>query len=165
MMGKSRVLDDEIKKISCYRWGKKENRLVKSWSNQEKGKSLKDWLLIVKMPSSPTVSLSVEDIVNAENAISCYEQRQYLLEKGKQCNRGSSLYKLDPFMDFHGFWILRVVGRTGKMAMTIEVKHPMILPKHFHISKLILSHIHQQVGHSGRGHMLSISSAVLAVWL
>lgn len=119
------------------------------------------------MPSSPTVSLSVQDIVNAEKAISCYEQRQYFkeeifsLEKGKQCNRGSSLYKLDPFMDFG---ILRVGGRTGKMAMTIEVKHPMILPKHFHVSKLILSHIHQQVDHSGRGHMLSTSSAVLAVW-
>lgn len=80
------------------------------------------------MPSSPPVSLSVEGIVNAEKTISCYEQRQYFkeeivsLEKGKQCNRGSSLYKLDPFMDF---WIMRVGGRTRKMAMTIEVKHPM----------------------------------------
>lgn len=31
----------------------------------------------------------------------------------------------------------------------------MIVPKNSHISDLILCHIHQEVGHSGRNHMLS----------
>ncbi len=43
-----------------------------------------------------------------------------------------------------------VTGMTGKtsgsrkMAMPTEVKHPVILPKHSQVSKLILTHIHQQ---------------------
>lgn len=41
------------------------------------------------------------------------------------------------------------------MAMSEEQKHPAILPKDHHISKLVLRHIHHQVGHSGRNYMLS----------
>ncbi|XP_034081069.1 uncharacterized protein LOC117552007 [Gymnodraco acuticeps] len=127
-------------------------------ARQDKGKRLKDQMLLLNMPTANALRLSVEDTENAEKAIICHEQRQHfkeeiaLLEKGKQCNRGSSLYKLDPIIDAG---LLRVGGRTRKMAMPTEVKHPMILPKHSNISKLILSHIHNQVGHSGRGHMLS----------
>ena len=57
---------------------------------QDKGKSLKDQVLLLKMPV--VTSLSVEDIENAEKAIICYEQRQHYreematLEQGKPCN-------------------------------------------------------------------------------
>ena len=124
----------------------------------DKGKSLKDQINLLKMSSTHAQSLSVKDMENAERAIIYYEQRQHykeersLLEKGKDCSRGSSLYKLDPIDDCG---ILRVGGRTRKMAMPMELKHPMIIPKHSHIANLILRHIHQKVGHTGRGHMLS----------
>lgn len=39
--------------------------------------------------------------------------------------------------------------------MPVSLKNPIILPKDSHISKLILRDIHHQVGHAGRGHMLS----------
>ncbi|KAL3046456.1 hypothetical protein OYC64_004454 [Pagothenia borchgrevinki] len=39
--------------------------------------------------------------------------------------------------------------------MPMDLKNPIILPKDSTISKLILGHIHQQIGHSGRSHMLS----------
>lgn len=39
--------------------------------------------------------------------------------------------------------------------MPEERKHPIILSKDQHIATLILRHIHQQLGHSGRNHMLS----------
>ena len=123
---------------------------------QDKGKRLKDQMLLLKRPTANALRLSVEDTENAEKAIICHEQRRHfkedfaLLEKAKQCNRGSSLYKLDSIIDAG---ILRVGGRTTKMAMPTDFKHPMILLKHSRISKLILSHIHHQAGHSG--HMLS----------
>lgn len=126
-------------------------------SSPDKGKSLKDQMRLLKMPPAHAVSLSVDDDENAEKAIIHHVQKQYfkeeiaLLETGKELNRRSPLCKLDPVIDSG---ILRVGGRTSKMAMPIEIKHPMILPKS-HVSKLILSHIHIQVGHSGRAHMLS----------
>lgn len=39
--------------------------------------------------------------------------------------------------------------------MPEETKHPCILPKDSHISVLLLRHIHERQGHSGRNHMLS----------
>lgn len=60
--------------------------------------------------------------------------------------------KLDPILD-NG--ILRVGGRINKTAMPVHQKNPIILPQGSHISNLILQHIHRQVGHSGRSHMLS----------
>ncbi len=51
--------------------------------------------------------------------------------------------------------ILRVGGRSSKMAMPTEQKHPAILPKNHHVSKLLLRHIHLEVGHSGRNFMMS----------
>lgn len=66
-------------------------------------------------------------------------------------SRDSSVYKLDPRLQ-DGF--LRVGGRLSKAHLP-ETKHPLILSKNQHISTLILRHIHQQVGHSGRNHTLS----------
>ena len=70
----------------------------------------------------------------------------------KNFPKDSLLYKLDPIMDGE---ILRVGGRLSKAAMPTESKHPVILSKDLHISTLILRHIHQQLGHTGRNHMLS----------
>lgn len=39
--------------------------------------------------------------------------------------------------------------------MPEEIKCPVILPKEHHISKLIMQHVHKQLGHAGRNHMLS----------
>lgn len=50
---------------------------------------------------------------------------------------------------------LRVGGRLSKASMPEETKHPLILVKDQHISILILCHIHEQLGHGGRNHVLS----------
>ncbi|KAI5085117.1 hypothetical protein C0J45_1086, partial [Silurus meridionalis] len=42
-----------------------------------------------------------------------------------------------------------------KGALPEETKHPLILSKDQHVATLILKHIHQQLGHSGRSHVLS----------
>lgn len=51
--------------------------------------------------------------------------------------------------------ILRVGGQLNKASLPIERKHPVILPRHSHISLLILRHIHRQLRNAGRNHMLS----------
>lgn len=45
---------------------------------------------------------------------------------------------------------IRARGQLGKSALPVEAKHPIILAKNLHIAKLLLQHIHQQVGHGGR---------------
>lgn len=113
-------------------------------------------------------SITLDDLLKAEKAIVEFCQKQRYSEEmsriekaslvGKCLNRLSSLYKLDPVMD-NG--VLRVGGRLDKSAMPEESKRPMILPKDLHISKLILQHIHEQLGHAGRNHVLSHLKKIL----
>ena len=110
----------------------------------------------VKLRSS---SLTPKDLEKAELAIIGYCQQQrfateissLLSEKGI-VSKQSCIYKLDPILE-NG--LLRVGGRLSKGAMPSEEKHPLILSKEQHISRLILRNIHQRLGHSGRNHILS----------
>jgi len=110
--------------------------------------------------STTTRNLTLEDLIEAESAIVAFSQQQQF---GKEIaalsasselrvKRDSKLYKLDPvFQD----GLIRVGGRLRNAAMPEERKHPIILYKDQHCATLILRHIHQQLGHSGRNHMLS----------
>ena len=122
-----------------------------------KFKSLKERMKHLKMEARAQ-ELSVEDIREAEKSIIRFEQRRFLpqdfahLEKGMQVKASSSICKLNPTLD-EG--MLRVGGRISRLAMPLEMKNPIILPKGSRISMLVLLDIHQRVGHSGRSHMLS----------
>ncbi|KAL7828584.1 hypothetical protein SRHO_G00322180 [Serrasalmus rhombeus] len=115
----------------------------------------------VKINSAQNVGsqcLSVDELERAENAVISYVQNSSFheeveaLQKGKQVKLTSNISSLDPILE-NG--ILRVGGRFNKMAMPISQQHPAILPKNSHISTLIMRHIHQTLGHSGRNHVLS----------
>ncbi|KAL7826251.1 hypothetical protein SRHO_G00339890 [Serrasalmus rhombeus] len=115
----------------------------------------------VKINSAQNVGsqcLSVDELERAENAVISYVQNSSFheeveaLQKGKQVKLTSNISSLDPILE-NG--ILRVGGRFNKMAMPISQQHPAILPKNSHISRLIMRHIHQTLGHSGRNHVLS----------
>ncbi|XP_078495131.1 uncharacterized protein LOC144749905 [Ciona intestinalis] len=62
--------------------------------------------------------------------------------------RGSSLYRLDPFLDDQG--IIRVGGRLSNTVCRFEIKHPAIIPKRSHVAKLLVRHFHESVNHMGR---------------
>ena len=102
--------------------------------------------------------LTVEELATAEMAIIRFCQKKKFadeissLRRGMNVKRTSHIHKLNPILDND---VLRVGGRLDRAAMPEEVKHPVILSKEFHISDLILRHIHGQVGHGGRNHMLS----------
>ncbi|XP_077971393.1 uncharacterized protein LOC120335312 [Styela clava] len=63
-----------------------------------------------------------------------------------------ALIKLSPFLDND---ILRVGGRLRHSHLSPEQKHPIILPPHHHVTKLIIEYYHRQNGHSGTLHTLS----------
>lgn len=66
--------------------------------------------------------------------------------------RSSHLYKLNPVLE-EG--VLRVGGRLSRAAMSENSKHPAIVAKDLRVANLILQHIHKEVGHGGRNHILS----------
>ena len=103
--------------------------------------------------------LTVKDISQAERSVITYVQRQSFpvematLETSPfRVQKNSKISRLDPILDGG---IIRVGGRLHRSAMPVEAKHPCILPKDAHVSSLILRHIHEHSGHSGRNYMLS----------
>ncbi|XP_048020447.1 uncharacterized protein LOC125251470 [Megalobrama amblycephala] len=72
-----------------------------------------------------------------------------LLSKGAQLSPSSKLYHLDAFVDQEG--ILKVGGRLCDAPLPSSVKHPVIIPKDHHITKMIISQCHENVKHQGKG--------------
>ncbi|KAM7393992.1 hypothetical protein PAMP_020821 [Pampus punctatissimus] len=104
--------------------------------------------------------LTAKDLADAEKSMIIFVQRQAFAPEvaslqmtPPRVHKSSRLCRLDPVLD-EG--VLRVGGRLHKSAMPEETKHPCILPKDSHVSVLLLRHIHEHSGHSGRNHMLSV---------
>ena len=113
-----------------------------------------------------------DTLQEAEFAIVKYVQRQnfsrdieQLTQKviGTQDNRGraskntttyrqSQIYRLDPFVDDG---IIRVGGRLSRANIPEHTKHPILLPKKSHVTMLIIKHVHIQLAHAGRNHVIS----------
>ena len=72
--------------------------------------------------------------------------------KKTQISKESPLRHLDPELQDG---LLKVGGRLRNANIPENSKHQLILPKDHHVSKLIIRHIHQQVGHQGRNHVLA----------
>ena len=100
---------------------------------------------------------NVEMLQKAENEIVKSVQRAAFPDsirvlsgsKIRSLKKRNVLFKLDPFLDEDG--ILRVGGRLGSSRLPGDEKHPAILPKNAHISKLIIQECHEAVNHQGRG--------------
>ncbi|KAJ8021095.1 hypothetical protein HOLleu_40866 [Holothuria leucospilota] len=103
--------------------------------------------------------LSVSEIADAENAIFKYVQRVSFLgiegdvkelpvRKWNRDSRLKGLIKLHPVL-IDG--VMRVGGRIKHAPVSEDVKHPIILPCHHHVTGLIIVHFHAMVGHSGAG--------------
>lgn len=82
-----------------------------------------------------------------------YRDEIQLLSNGLQLSRQSKLFRLDAFLDKDG--ILKVGGRLKNASLPASQKHPMIIPKDHHITRMIIAHHHEQVKHQGRGITLN----------
>nr|XP_043906906.1 uncharacterized protein LOC122785246 [Solea senegalensis] len=83
-----------------------------------------------------------------------FPQELKVLQRGSQRDSlpcSSSLFRLDPILEGG---LLRVGGRLKRSTLSQELKHPIILPRDSHITKLILSHYHIQICHQGRSQTL-----------
>ncbi len=65
-----------------------------------------------------------------------YAEEIALLHKGKQLPRSNRLYNLDAFVDHDG--LLKVGGRLCDASAPNSVKHPVIIPKEHHLTKLLI---------------------------
>ena len=103
-------------------------------------------------------NLTCDNLLEAETEILKYCQKQRfeddltMLKEHHRVKKGSSLYKLNPVLQ-EG--VMRVGGRLSRAAMPDHSKQPAILPKHSHITRLVLRHIHDITAHAGRNHMLA----------
>lgn len=73
----------------------------------------------------------------------------------------SGLISLNPFIDGSG--LLRVGGRLQHAVMTYQQKHPIILPKSSHLTKLLISQEHIRLKHAGS--KLTLSSLNERFWI
>lgn len=131
-------------------------RLASVQSVVQQGNSLEKDMEIFKGQLKKS-HLSPEELETAELEIIRLSQEKMFpdelacLKRGESVKKGSCIYGLCPTLN----GVLRVGGRLSRASMPEESKHPVILAKNSHISDILLRHIHEEVGHCGRNHMLS----------
>ena len=146
--------------------GNSIDRLTNRYSNFYKLKRVVAWILKfistlrhrkVSKKFISTNELTVEELKNAELSIIKYVQHRHfpylfptissLHAKSKPLPR--FMQKLRP-ISVDG--VLRVGGRIAQAPVDDDVKHPIILPRHSHITELVIRQHHVEVGHSGTSH-------------
>ena len=119
--------------------------------------------------SSPTVS----QLDQAETAIikavqnHSFRQEMQTLKKAQNdpkltLSRKSPLLKLNPFLDGDG--IIRVGGRLKHSDMDLATRHPIVLPKDSHVSKLLIEYFHRRTQHQGR-HLTLGAVRTAGLWI
>ncbi len=51
--------------------------------------------------------------------------------------------------------MIKVGGRLSHSSYSHSFKHPLILPKEHHVTKLIIAHCHESVKHQGKGFTIN----------
>ena len=81
------------------------------------------------------------------------ELNQLKMKNKENVKISSEISSLNSYLDENG--IIRVGGKFEKSDINNESKHPILMPKGCHISKLIILWCYQKTGHSGRGMTLN----------
>ena len=74
----------------------------------------------------------------------------------------SSILNLNPVLDKDG--LFRVGGRLTQSCLSVDEKHPVIVPKKSHLSTLLIRHYHEQIKHQGR-HITEGSIRSAGFWI
>lgn len=104
------------------------------------------------------ISLSINELDHASQLIlssiqqECFAHEIKALSSDKPLDRKSRLLCLNPFMDEDR--LLRVGGRLGNSGLPYDNMHPILLPKHHHITKLIARDEHIRLLHCGPQQLL-----------
>ncbi|XP_051816711.1 uncharacterized protein LOC127537707 [Acanthochromis polyacanthus] len=76
-----------------------------------------------------------------------YPEEYAALQAKREVSTSSEILNLDPYMNDG---LLRVGGRLRHASLESEVKNPIILSKHSHVTRLLVRHYHMAVKHQGR---------------
>lgn len=82
-----------------------------------------------------------------------YQEELKLLSNGIPLPSNNPLYSLDAFLDESG--VLRVGGRLSNSSLPNSIKHPVIIPKDHHITKMLIAHYHERMKHQGKGFTIN----------
>ncbi|XP_061191732.1 uncharacterized protein LOC133199968 [Saccostrea echinata] len=77
-----------------------------------------------------------------------YSMEMRCLQHHRPLPKGSPLMHLNPYLDNSG--LLRVGGRLNQSDLPEGTKNPVLLPKKSFLSRLLVSHYHEEVKHQGR---------------
>ena len=140
-------------------------RFIESYSYWHRPKKGVAWLLRCKNwlrtragnaerpPSVSADHLVPSELQAAETAIVGVVQRKHFKEELKALQskgavmKKSSISLLEPFLDEEG--IVRVGGRLRNTPLSVKARHPVIVPRNHHVSKLVVQRAHEfQSGHS-----------------
>ena len=97
---------------------------------------------------------TVEERRNAELTLIKHVQRKSfseeinILRSSTSLPKTNKLYQLEPALQDN---VVRVGGRLENSQIDSSTKHPIILPRDNHLTKLIISSVHERVCHQGRG--------------
>ena len=131
------------------------DRLLNRYSSWHQLRKAVCWLLrfldyLKGKPMKPTrrsaglQQLSPANLGSAKAAIVRYVQKQHFAHNALKSDR---LQKLKPMMSTED--VLCVGGQLRNSDLPTETKHPWILPANHHVTKLIVNHVHVQLGHAG----------------
>jgi len=94
-----------------------------------------------------------EEVVKAKREIirlvqeSQFATELHFLRANQQLPSANKHLCLNPFLDQEG--IIRVGGRLRNADVPYDQKHPILLPRHHHITTLIIMDIHEKSFHAG----------------
>ena len=160
-------IGNAMENISSWSWLKKIIAWVLRYKNILRNRSQhSNTNKTIKLQSDDSIimPLSISEINEAENEIIKYVQKQTFKDElaslsgvgndtRETANRNSSIYKLDPVLE-NG--LLRVGGRLEHAPIENDAKHPIILPKRHHVTKLIIEYFHRTSAHSEIEYTLSL---------
>lgn len=100
-------------------------------------------------PSTVSELKGAESVIIRDLQSKIYEKKIELLKKGNQLTQGNKLHQLDAFIDTDG--IVKVGGRLCHSSLSDTLKHPIVIPKAHHVTKLIIADSHERTNHQGKG--------------
>ena len=107
-----------------------------------------------------TRSISQEEIEKAKREVVIMVQKGTFLQElkdlkpGRQVKASSNIVKLKPVIMDDG--VLRVGGRISRAPIAPDAMNPMILPKHHHVTTILIRYVHERNGHCGVEQVLSL---------
>lgn len=148
----------ELKSTNNFMTTVKPNSLLIRYSTITKLKRVIAYILRFKNNASRenaklTGNLAVEEINNALLKIlkltqcECFQIEIKNLSQTNSVKANSTLLALSPFLDDNG--LIRVGGRLKNSNLNYSGKHPIVLPKNHHVTKLIIREQHINNLHSG----------------